>query len=256
MRVNHFLTEGIVLRSRPFGESDKIVSFLTADYGKITGIAKGAKRSRKRFANSLEPFSLVALRFQEHPYHTLALILTADVVLNFSRFASSLEMISYASYLVEITEGLVGEREANVAVFNHLKEGLGHLNEHGATLRFLTKYELKLLALVGYQPVLDGCQRCRKCCPDDSAERWHFSWKNGGIICASCAAIVKGNVSLGVKAAQVLANLQKERNLTIPELSLPAPVVREIRSVIEGLVQFHVQKEIKSAAFLCRFGAI
>jgi len=52
MRAN-YLTPAIVLRSRPFGESDKIVSFLTESYGKLTGIAKGAKRSRKRFVNPL-----------------------------------------------------------------------------------------------------------------------------------------------------------------------------------------------------------
>src|ERR1700675_2473168 len=49
--------EAIVLRSRPYGESDKIVSFLTADAGKLTGIAKGAKNSRGGFANSLHPFT-------------------------------------------------------------------------------------------------------------------------------------------------------------------------------------------------------
>jgi len=73
-------TSAIVLRSRPFGESDKIVSFLTEKYGKITGIAKGAKRSRKRFVNSLEPFSLVNLRFQERSHSSLAFILSSELL--------------------------------------------------------------------------------------------------------------------------------------------------------------------------------
>jgi len=64
MRLSH-VTPAIVLRTRPFGESDKIVSLLTENFGKMTGIAKGALRSRRRFVNSLEPFSLVNLRFQE-----------------------------------------------------------------------------------------------------------------------------------------------------------------------------------------------
>jgi DNA repair protein RecO (recombination protein O) len=49
-------TEAIVLRAIDYGESDRIVTFCTADFGKIRGIAKGARRSRKRFANALEPF--------------------------------------------------------------------------------------------------------------------------------------------------------------------------------------------------------
>src|ERR671923_3096688 len=98
MRANH-VTPAIVLRSRPFGESDKIVSFLSENYGKLTGIAKGAMRSRKRFVNSLEPFSLVNLRFQDRPHSNLAFILASDLSLGFKHLATSLEKISYASYL-------------------------------------------------------------------------------------------------------------------------------------------------------------
>jgi DNA repair protein RecO (recombination protein O) len=57
-------TPAIVLRGRPHGESDKIVTFLTKDWGKVTGIAKGAKRSQRRFVNVLEPFTHVQLRFR------------------------------------------------------------------------------------------------------------------------------------------------------------------------------------------------
>ena len=57
-------TPAIVLRSRAHGESDKIVTFLTRDWGKVTGIAKGAKRSRHRFVNVLEAFTQVQLRFR------------------------------------------------------------------------------------------------------------------------------------------------------------------------------------------------
>ena len=56
-------TKAIVLRSIDYGESDRILTFLTDDFGKLKGIAKGARRSRRRFANALEPFSLSTLHF-------------------------------------------------------------------------------------------------------------------------------------------------------------------------------------------------
>ena len=68
-------TRAIVLRTRAHGESDKIVTFLTQDWGKITGIAKGAKRSRRRFVNVLELFTHVALRFRPSRSDGLAFIL-------------------------------------------------------------------------------------------------------------------------------------------------------------------------------------
>ena len=60
-----YLTEAVVLSSMDFGESDKIITFYTISFGKLKGIAKGAKRSKKRFGINLEPFSLVRLHFFE-----------------------------------------------------------------------------------------------------------------------------------------------------------------------------------------------
>jgi DNA repair protein RecO (recombination protein O) len=148
------VTQAIVLRTRSFGESDKIVSFLTENHGKLTGIAKGAKRSRKRFVNSLEPFSLVNLRFQDRAHSNLAFILASDLLFGFKHLMTSLEKISCASYLVEITDGLIGDREENRLVFRHLKDGLIYLEEQAMSLTFVTSFELKLLKLAGYQPLL------------------------------------------------------------------------------------------------------
>ena len=50
-------TEAMVLRSHPLGESDRIVTFLTRSSGKVRGVAKGARRSRRRFGSNLEPLS-------------------------------------------------------------------------------------------------------------------------------------------------------------------------------------------------------
>src|SRR5512134_3304740 len=67
----------IVLRWRPYGESDKIVTFLSEDFGKLTGIAKGAKRSRRRFPNSLEALARVRMHFRLRPNASLAFLESA-----------------------------------------------------------------------------------------------------------------------------------------------------------------------------------
>jgi len=58
-------TPALVLRTRPFGESDRIVTLLTEQHGKVAGIAKGAKNSRRRFAGTLEPFVLIRAVFRQ-----------------------------------------------------------------------------------------------------------------------------------------------------------------------------------------------
>ena len=249
------VTPGIVLKAKPYGESDKIVSFLTENHGKITGIAKGAKRSRQRFVNSLEPFSLVNLRFYERLHGSLVFIVSSDLLFSFPNLAAGLDKFSFASYLVEITDGLIGEREEDQGLFQHLSNGLYYLNENDASLRFLTSFELKLLSLVGYQPLLDRCKCCAKERQDFPLSRWHFSPKDGGILCERCSRSRKETLPLGATAVAVLIDLQAKYSLTAVRRSLPSSVVSEIRSVVVRFIQFHMEKEIKSAPFLYRFAS-
>jgi len=255
MRPNQ-VTPAIVLRSRPFGESDKIVSFITENYGKLTGIAKGALRSRKRFVNSLEPFALVNLRFHDRPHSNLAFVLSADLQRAFRRLSVSLDRISYASYLVEITNGLIGEREENPAVFQHLREGLAYIEENGTSLRFLTFFELKLLRLVGYQPTFENCKRCRREHPSAAALHWHFSPSAGGILCGSCARAVDESLQLSPTALEVLVALQMENTAPTSRVSWLTSVIKEIRSARLRFIEYHVAREMKTVHFLYQFASI
>jgi DNA repair protein RecO (recombination protein O) len=249
MRLS-YTTPAVVLRCRPFGESDKIVSLLTKDFGKISGIAKGAMRSRRRFVNSLEPLALVNVRFQDRPHSGLVFILTADLTLGYRQLVKNLDSICHAAYMAEITDGLVGEREENAAVYQHLSDSLRHLDLCGASLRSLIAYELKLLRLVGYQPVLDKCRRCSKEPCNPVAQTWFFSSMDGGVLCDSCAVASRDTLPLSSKAREVLVVLQSE-NETLPSPSvLPLSVVSEIRAVILRFMKYHMAREIKSALFL------
>jgi DNA repair protein RecO (recombination protein O) len=258
MHVSH-VTPAIVLRSWPFGESDKIVSFLTEAHGKLTGIAKGAKRSKKRFVNSLEPFSFVNLNFQDRSQTSLALILGCELQKSYKNLIASLEKIAFASYCVEITDGLIGEREENRLVFEHLKRSLGYLESQETSVTFLIGFELRLLSLAGYQPFLDSCSRCgiyrpRLYEPIQMAQaRWYFSFRDGGILCASCSKLRKEIVPMSSETLDLMINLQQEPDLTFENLKPSATVLKQIRSAIVRFLQFQLDREIKSASFLNQF---
>src|SRR5918999_471829 len=248
-------TPAIVLRAWPFGESDKIVCFLTRENGKVTGIAKGAKRSRRRFVNSLEPFSLVNLRFQDRAHSNLAFILASDLSLGFKHLLASLEKIAFASYLVEITDGLIGEREESRFVFQHLKDGLVHLEEKPPSLMFLTSFELKLLRLAGYQPLLDRCRRCSNG-RDQFAVRWHFSLRDGGLLCHSCSASRREILPVSEPTLDFLTKLQEENSISPCNVSPSTTALEEVRSVMHRFIEFHMDRKIKSASFLHRFSTV
>jgi len=254
MRHSH-VTPAIVLRSWPYGESDKIVTFLTEKHGKVTGIAKGAKRSIRRFLNSLEPFSLVNLHFQDRGHSGLAFILASDLQKSFLRLSGSLEKITFASYCVEITDGLIGEREESCLIFEHLKNGLTYLDEKEASLVHLLHFELELLRLAGYQPSLHDCRRCGKSHQRGESMRWYFSLRDGGILCQGCCASGKETLPLLGPTLDLMIELQRDSSMQHFDCSLSSPALKEVRSAVMRFIQFHIEREIKSAPFLYQFSS-
>ena len=255
MRTSH-VTSAIVLRSWPFGESDKIVSFLTEGHGKLTGIAKGAKRSKKRFVNSLEPFSFVSLNFQDRSKTSLSFILGCELQKSYKNLIASLEKIAFASYYVEITEGLTAEREENRLVFDLLKRSLNRLESEGISVTFLIEFELKLLRLTGYQPFLESCRRCGMHPSLSHAAlqtHWFFSLRDGAILCARCSKLRKELVPISGATLDFMANLQQESNPSFDDPKPSQTILKQIRSATVRFIQFQLNREIKSASFLNQF---
>lgn len=254
------LSPAIVFRSWPYAESDKIVSFYTRNHGKITGIAKGAKRSRRRFLNVLEPFSLVDLRFQERRRSGLVFIHSCDWVYVFKDLHKKLSKISYASYLIEITDELTREREENPLLFDHLREGLLFIEENDIAPSFLTAFEMKLLRLSGYDPMLHHCRRCGKkpplpvlgtqLLPLDALGGWSFSPREGGILCGGCSLHRKEAIPLSLEALGVLTQCQRCEGFGGSLASLPPRAVEETRALLPLFIQFQISKKLKSVAFL------
>lgn len=247
------VTPAIVLRSWPYGESDKIVSFFTEVCGKVTGIAKGAKRSRRRFVNTLEPFSLVDLRFQERPHSALMFVLACELIRPFKSLTASLENIAHASYLVEVSDRLTREHEENRQLFEHLREGLIFIEEKGTSPTFLVFFELKLLQLAGYRPRLQRCRRCEESWRRDLQAQWCFSPRDGGILCESCSPFRKDTISLSAEALHALATLQDTNGALSCPPSFSPSALREGHSVLTRFIQFQIEKELKSASFLETF---
>ena len=101
-------TEAIILRTRAYAESDKIVTFLSDDAGKLTGIAKGAKNSRRRFANCLDPFTRVRVHFRTRPGASLVFMDSCDLLRPPGALVDPAKF-AYGSYLVELVDQLTAE---------------------------------------------------------------------------------------------------------------------------------------------------
>lgn len=176
-------SRAVVLRWRSYGESDKIATLLTEDAGKLTGIAKGAKNSRRRFANALEPLARVRVHFRQKPGAGLAFLESCELLAPSAPFCEPIRF-AYGSYVAELTDRMTVEEDPAHNLYALLEQALEAIAQGPATTAFLRGFELQLLAGAGFEPQLDGCHRCRRPWQDD-ARAW-IATHHGTVACDRC----------------------------------------------------------------------
>lgn len=243
-------TPAIVLRSRAHGESDKIVTFLTRDWGKMTGIAKGAKRSRRRFVNVLEPFTHVQVRFRPGRVDELAFLFGCDLIRSFRSPSRDLQRFALASYVAELVDVMVVGRESGQETYSLLLDGLTAIEEQ-ETLSplFLSVFELLLLIHVGYAPHLTGCQQCGLSLNEEEAQ-FVFSPSLGGLLCPRCRERGGATLLLSAEALHLVRSPQRAGLKALLTAPASPRACRETRALVTALLSRHLPRPLKSRAFL------
>ncbi len=140
-------TTGFVLRTLSYSESDLIVTFYSHDFGKLKGIAKGAKRSKKRFANVFEPFSLTNIIFSRKNRDTLAFIESCEIIEHHHAIRQDMEKTLIASYFIDLTDHFSPEGKKNEKIFQLLRDFLlmlGREEASDAAVRFFRNAPLEI----------------------------------------------------------------------------------------------------------------
>ena len=281
------VTPAIVVRARAFGESDKIVTFLTRDLGKLTGIAKGAKRSKRRFVNVLEPFTHVTVRLRERSSSDLAFINACELLDAYHTFARDLTKFANASYVLELADRMVRGHEAGAEVYDLVRDTLGLLDRSrtddggpselvrdapaggsprpdghattGATPRsaaratpwpgILRAFELRLLRSTGYEAVLDRCARCGTPFGPDATGYAHPTV--GGVSCAGC----RGAGRTYVTSAHTLRRLRELQATALhtangSEFLLTPGIAAEARVLVRGFLASTLTTPLESERLL------
>lgn len=236
--------DGFVLKSLSYGESDLIVTFYSREFGKIKGIAKGAKRSKKRFANVFEPFSQAHIIFSQKNRDTLAFIEACDIINHYSLIRQDLEKTLTASYFIDLADHFSPEGKANENLFGLLvnfMDWISRENVSDAAVRF---FEMRLLKIAGFEPALTACVRCKK--PVTNGGTYYFFPKEGGITCAACSRPERYDQSISAGTVRTLL-LGKDMDMEkMKMVSMPESLAAESRNILCGFISFVLGKEVKS----------
>jgi DNA repair protein RecO (recombination protein O) len=241
-------TPAIVLRARDYLESDRIVTLLTRDLGKLAGIAKGAKASRRRFERKLEPFSHVMLYFRRRPHGQLVFITRAEAVdLEPYNLHDDLGKIALGSYMLELSDAFTSEADEAAQAYRILAEALGALARSGAACALRQAFELKLLGWAGFGLEFARCRVCRS----EHAMREEpvfFVTARGGTVCARCrAATIEGGLRLEPSTGAALAALSQ---MSLEESGAAAHGGADGALALSRFIASVLDRRLRSAEFL------
>lgn len=242
-----FTTNAIVIRSLHYGESDKIVTFFTKDFGKIKGIAKGARRSRKRFQNALGLFSHLRLIFFDREGMGLVRAEGCDILHTFPQIREDLKKIFYGNYYLELINEMAGERERNPEAFDLLLSFLLTLEEIDPQEEQLRMFEIRMLSLFGYRPNMRRCGLCKRDW-DNSTEiaSVFFSLEMGTLVCESCSNTLNNLIPLSLGTARLIERISQMELEKIHRFKFTFQALLESRELLPKFITYQLGKELKS----------
>jgi DNA repair protein RecO (recombination protein O) len=245
-----FKTEGIVLKALHYGDSDLIVTFYTRDFGKLTAIAKGARNSRKRFVNVLEPFCCSSLLFYRKQRDQLAWLESCSRINEYPEIRNSLDGTLLASYLIDLVDHFSVEEKPDAELFVLLQTFLSLIEAGDTSERLLRFFEIRHLKLSGYAPALDRCILCNL--PLDSQQRYVFSIAQGGLHCRSCSSTAADSGALQISLGTI-KTLQLGREIETGKMKrifFSGQTARESRTLLSLFIGHILGKELKSLKIL------
>jgi len=241
-------TTGFVLRTLNYSESDLIVTFYSHDFGKLKGIAKGAKRSQKRFANVFEPFSLTNIIFTRKSRDMLAFIESCDIIDHYHAIRQDMEKTLIASYFIDLTDHFSPEGKKNENVFQLLQDFLAILGREKASDALVRFFEMRLLKLAGFEPAIEHCIVCKT--PVTNGNSYYFHPHEGGIKCSVCAKVQRYEQPISAGTVRTLL-LGKDMDIDkIKRVALTDSLAAELRSVLIGFITHVLGREVKSLSVM------
>lgn len=175
-------TPGLVIHLTDYGEADKIVTIYSPTIGQWTGIAKGAKRSIKRFVNKLELFSLLDIDYSDH--YRLPIINQAELINSHLPLRQNYQAYTAATLVCELYRSWTHANDHDPELFDCLVWIMDMLCSTSAPLAAMALFLVKFYSHLGYQPNLSGCATCHRLEGHGSPFRFHVS--RGEIICRRC----------------------------------------------------------------------
>ncbi len=253
-------TEGIVLKTTPFGEADLIVSFFTHDFGPLKTFAKSPLKTRSRFGSSLEPLTHSRIAFLGKEGAPLPRLTQSDIIHPFQLIRSEMNCFISVSEIIELTLKFIMEREISKKIYTLFLETLRNIENNisesnnihtrikGWSLKTrldlnVVHYKIKLLKKSGYAPKLDLCGKCGK-------ETDCFFVSQGSVFCKECSKKMDSPFIISKGATTLYYNLLTWDIRKINRIFPSDRFLSELSNIIDAHIEYITSEKLNSREFV------
>lgn len=219
----------IVLRTIAFSETSLVVTLFTEDFGKVSALAKGARRPKGPFDAALDLLAICRVVFLPKSSASLDLLTEAKLQRRFRAASRSLPALYAAYYVAEMLRELTDEHDPHRELFWLSYQTLVDLDENQEVTRSVMRFELGALRVLGHLPSLDHCTGCGA--PFVGENRVAFGLISGGLLCPRCRPGKRQVATVSPATIATMQTLARERS-DWQNVELPPAVGGEIRGLL------------------------
>jgi DNA repair protein RecO (recombination protein O) len=237
-------SEAIVLRTYPMREADLLVTLFTRLEGKVRGVARSAKKSKRRFGGALEPLTIVRAYYDVKERQELTRLDACDVLDSPLSQEVSYARATALAHVGELLDELLPDREVNDAVFRLALSVLAQLR--GAEIWMgVTYFDLWMTRLMGYLPSLSECSVCGR---DLENKRAFFHALADGLMCVDDKRLASSELSNDSRV--LAAHMFRAPAESFIGFPWPKDLAQDLRKFLVQILQRHIDKKLITAAML------
>ncbi len=232
--------EGIILSDTNYSESSKILNVFTKEFGMIGIMSKGCRsvKSKLRSASSKFTYGYFHIYYKENGLSTL---ISVDVINPFKNILSSIDKISYLSYISELVMQVVKQSDDD-NIFDTFIAAIKKLDEGYDASLITNIIEIKMLFFLGVLPCIDCCSIC-----GSNKNIVTISSKSGGYVCSNCYQNEKIYNDKTIKLIRLFYYVDINK---ISKLSISENIKTEVNEFLDNYYDNYTGLYLKSKNFL------
>ena len=241
-------SEAIILRTYPLRESDLLVTLFTRLEGKVKGVARAAKKSKRRFGGALEPMTYVRAVYDDRERQELVRLDSCEVIESPMEREVSYARATALAHVAELLDQLMPDREASDAVFRLTLAVLAELRGPALWMP-VTYFELWMTRLMGFLPEFSECLVCGRAL---DGERAFYHGLADGLVCIEDKRIASSELS--PESRKIAAQMLRSRVSEFAAIDWPKAVCADLRKFLIQILERHVEKKLVTARMLEKGG--